>query len=377
MKSKLLFTISIALFAICNLKAQCLNGGCEVGLSRSQSIEGEFIGHYEAGKKQGLGITYSHNSDGLITTYSSYMENKKSGTSYQLSYNESTNTSVHTFTSYNNDIIMYPSFRVLKTGQKALVEVSFGESDGWEKFDGAMTKEDLQVKTTIYEGTPTFFAFNDGNQIIAFSKTISSIMLLTSSNSEKYFNGLQVDSNDKRLLVSAFPKSGADKTVFRTSNFKGNEMPGDGLWLYRRYFNNELSYKFMYEDVLELPSQQDVKQQKLQKAFDYVAEQVSNYDFQKGYKGIAQDFIDTLNDIKSRAEDKGLAISETYDVIMVELLLHKGKAVESLRYAKSAYEKSPSSYTSINTLISTKFENHKEILSKIKNKTGEELVKNN
>ncbi len=377
MKIKLLLTTTISLIVTLNLQAQCLNGGCEVGLSRSHSIEGEFIGHYENGEKQGLGITYKRNIEGLITTYSNYDSDKKTGVAYQLEYDKNTQASIHTFISYEKGVAMYPALRISKVEKKATIEVSFSESDGWEKFDGTKTKEDLQVNTTIYEGTPTFFAFNDGKQIIAISKTVGSINLLTSKASETYFNGLQVESNDNRLLVSVFPKAGADKTIFRTNNITGNEGPEEGLWLYRRYFDNELSYKLMYEDVLELPSQQDVRQQKLQKAFDFVAEQVNDYDFQKGYKGRAQDFIDTLNDIRSRAESKGLAISATYDIIMVELLLHKGDSTESLRYAKSAYEKSSSSYASIDKLILTKFENHTDLLTKIKNKTGEELVGNN
>jgi len=374
---KLLFTTTIALFAIWGLKSQCLNGGCEVGLSRSQSIEGEFIGHYEDGKKQGLGITYGRNIDYFITTYSNYIDNKKDGVVYELKFDKNTNMSTHTFIAYDNDIAIYPAFRISKLKQKATIEVFFNEEDGWEKFNGDRIEEDLQVKSTIYEGTPTFFAFNDGHQLIAISKTMDSINLLTSSDTQKYFNGLQIESNDSRLLVSVFPNEGAEKTIFRTNDVLGKDGPEDGLWLYRRYFNGELSYKFMYEDVLELASQKDIRQQKLQKAFDYVAVQVDTYDFKKGYKGRAQDFIDTLNDIKSRAEVKGLVISATYDVIMVELLLHKNETAESLRYAKSAYQKSSSSYTSIDKLITNKFEEHKGLLSKIKNKEGEELVKNN
>lgn len=377
MNLKLLFAPAIMLCTMTSINAQCLNGGCEVGLSRSNVKDGVFIGNYEGGKKDGLGISYLYNPKGQTASYVTYMEGEKVGVEYLKEENNSTQTVVHTFKSYSNGSVIYPAFRITKKDSKTNMDVAFDEKSGWEKYDGDKAKGDLQIKSVMHDGSPAFIAFNGKNQTMAISATISSINLLSSEASEKYYNPLQIDLKGERLLVDVFPKVGADETSFRTSTNWDMNNPEDGVWIYKRYFNNELSYKYMYEDVLELPSQQAIKQQKVQKALDFVAEQVEEYNFEKGYKGKAQDFIDILDDIKYRAENKGLAMTTTYDLLMIELYLRKGDKKKSLYYAQSAYEKSPTSYDSINTLVSTKFSDHIDIVKNLKKSdTGLALSEN-
>ncbi len=365
------------LCSITSINAQCLNGGCEVGLSKSNIKEGTFIGNYEGGEKDGLGISYLDNPKGQTTSYAAYIEGKKIGVEYLQERDNTTQTVVHTFKNYFENNVMYPAFRITKQGTKTNMEVAFDEKKGWQKYDGDVAKGDLQIKSLMHNGSPTFIAFNGKDQIMAITTTINSINLLSSQASEKYYNPLQIDLKEERLLVDLYPKAGADETSFRSSTNWDINNPEEGMWLYKRYFNNELSYKFMYEDILELPSDQEIKQQKVQKALDFVATQVEEYNFEKGYKGKPQDFIDILDDIKYRAESKGLSMTTTYDLLMIELYLRKGDKQKSLYYAQSAYEKSPTSYESINTLVSTKFAEHIDIIKNVKkNRTGLALSEN-
>ncbi len=370
MKLKLLSITAFLLCLISSSYSQCLNGGCEVGLSRSEIKNGVFIGHYENGEKSGLGINYMYNPKGPSTSYSEYIGGQKSGVEYQQDVETGTQKTIHTFRNYSNGALIYPAFRISKENKKTKIEVAFNDTSGWEKYDGDKTLGDLSVKGIIHDGSPAFIALNGKDQVMAISATVGSISLLSSETKEKYYNALQLSLKDNRLTINTFPKAGADETVFRTNVGWDMQNPEEGIWLYKRYFNNELSYKSTYEDVLELPSQKDVKEQKLQKAFDYVAAQVEEYDFEKGYEGKAKDFIDMLKDIKERAERSGLDISNTYDITMIRLYLQTGDEDNILKYALSACIKSSNSYTLINDLITTNFKQHADLLPLIKKNEG-------
>ncbi len=376
MKLKLLGITAIWLCTMSSSYSQCLNGGCEVGLSRSEIKNGVFIGHYENGEKLGLGINYINNPKGTSTSYAEYIGGQKSGVEYQQDVETGTRKTIHTFKNYVNGTVIYPAFRISKENKKTKIEVAFSATHGWEKYDGDKTLGEMSVKGIIHDGSPAFMAFNGKDQVMAISATVRSISLLSSEVTEKYYNALQLDSKDNRLTINIFPKAGADETVFRTNIDWDMQNPEDGIWLYKRYFNNELSYKSTYEEVLELPSQKDVKEQKLQKAFDFIAEQVEDYDFEKGYKGKAKDFIDILKDIKERAERKGLDISNTYDLTMIRLYLQIGDKDNILQYALSACIKSSNSYTLINDLITTNFKQHEDLLPLIKKNEGIALSSN-
>lgn len=350
--------------------SQCLNGGCEVGLSRSEIKNGVFIGHYENGEKQGLGINYINNPKGTSTIYAEYIGGEKSGVEYQQDVDTGTQKTVHTFKNYSNGTVIYPAFRISKENKKTKIEVAFSKTHSWEKYDGDKTLGEMSVKGIIHDGSPAFMAFNGKDQVMAISATVGSISLLSSEVTEKYYNALQLDSKDNRLTINIFPKAGADETVFRTNIDWDIQNPQEGVWLYKRYFNNKLSYKSTYEEVLELPSQKDVKQQKLQKAFVFIAEQVEEYDFEKGYEGKAKDFIDMLKDIKERAERQGLDISNTYDLTMIRLYLQTDDKDNILQYALSACIKSSNSYTHISDLITTNFKQHADLLPLIKKNEG-------
>lgn len=356
--------------------SQCLNGGCDVGLSRSEIKNGVFIGHYENGEKLGLGISYIYNPKGTSTSYAEYIGGKKSGVEYQQDVETGTQKTIHTFKNYSNGTVIYPAFRISKEDKKTKIEVAFSDTSGWEKYDGDKTLGDLSVKGIIHDGSPAFIALNGKDQVMAISATVGSISLLSSQITEKYYNALQMDSKDDRITINVFPKAGADETVFRTNIGWDMQNPEDGTWLYKRYFNNELSYKSTYEEVLELPSQKDIKEQKLQKAFDFVAQQVKDYDFEKGYKGKTKDFIDMLRDIKERAERSGLDISSTYDITMIRLYLQIDDRDNVLQYALSACIKSSNSYTLINDLITTNFKQHADLLPLIKKNEGIALSNN-
>lgn len=376
MKLKYLSITAIWLCTMSSSYSQCLNGGCEVGLSRSEIKNGVFIGHYENGEKLGLGINYTYNPKGTSTSYAEYIGGNKSGVEYQQEVETSTKMTIHTFKNYSEGIVIYPAFRISKEHKKTKIEVAFSDTDGWKKYDGDQRLGDLSIKSVIHDGSPAFIAFNGKDQVIAISATVGSIELLSSEVKEKYYNALQMSSDDNRLMINLFPKAGADETVFRTSIDWNMQNPQDGVWLYKRYFDNELTYKYMYEDVLELPSQKDVKQQKLQKAFDFIAEQVDDYDFEKGYKGKAKDFIDTLQDIKERAERKGLDISNTYDLTMIRLYLQNDDKDSILKYALAACIKSSNSYTTINEIITTDFKQYSDLLPLIKKNEGLTLSSN-
>ncbi|MFC4636491.1 hypothetical protein ACFO3O_21475 [Dokdonia ponticola] len=370
MKLKLLSIMAIWLCTMSNSYSQCLNGGCEVGLSRSEIKNGVFIGHYENGEKLGLGINYIYNPKGLLTSYAEYIGDKRSGVEYQQFIETGTEKAIHTFKNYSNGTVIYPAFRISKENKKTKIEVAFNEISGWQKYDGDKTLGELSVKGIIHDGSPAFIALNGKDQVMAISATVGSISLLSSETKEKYYNALQLNLEDDRLTINIFPKAGADETFFRTNIGWDMQKPEEGTWIYKRYFNNELSYKFTYEDVLELPSQKDVKEQKLQKAFDYVADQVEEYDFEKGYDGKAKDFIDMLKDIKERAERSGLDISNTYDLTMIRLYLQIGDEDNILKYALSACIKSSNSYTLISDLITTNFKQHEDLLPLIKKNEG-------
>lgn len=362
-----IIVITIALLSYSwSSSAQCLSGGCEVGLSTSQTENGIFVGNYENGKKSGLGIVYQSDVNGRTSIYANYIGGEKSGVEYTQTYSELSSLVTHTFTGYQNDVIMYPAFRISKEDRKMMMEVSFGENLGWQKYSGDKTKGNLEIQGRILEDTPTFFALNGSDEIMEITATISSIEVLTSSKTDKYYNGLQLDITNDRILVSHFPKAGANITRFRNSVNWDFENPDTGVWLYRRYFNEELSYKQNYNDVLELPSEKEVKEQKVQKAFDFIAEQVEDYDFNKGYEGKLDDFIDMLTDIKQRAEGKGLDVSYTYDMTMMKLHLQNGNRNRSLYYAQNAYRKSPSCYAAISNLVTTKYCQFEDIIKKVK-----------
>jgi len=350
--------------------SQCLNGGCDVGLSRSELKNGVFIGHYENGEKLGLGISYIYNPKGTSTIYAEYIGNKKSGVEYQIDMETGTQETVHTFKNYFNGTVIYPAFRISKENKKTKIEVAFSDTDGWKKYDGDKTIGEMSVKGIIHDGSPAFIALNGKDQVMALSATVGSLSLLSSELTEKYYNALQMSLKDNRLTMNIFPKAGADETVFRTNIDWDMQNPQEGIWLYKRYFNNELSYKSTYEEVLELPSQKDVNQQKLQKAFDFIAAQVEGYDFEKGYEGKAKDFMDMLKDIKERAERKGLDISNTYDLTMIRLYLQLDDKDSILKYALSACIKSSNSYTLISDLITTNFKQHADLLPLIKKNEG-------
>jgi len=366
MKFKLLSVVFTVFCTILNSYSQCLNGGCEVGLSRSEIENGVFIGHYENGEKLGLGINYMYNPKGPSTSYAEYIGGKKSGVEYQQDIKTGTKKIIHTFKNYFNGVVIYPAFRISKDDKKTKIEVAFNDTSGWKKYDGDQTLGDLSVKSIIHDGSPTFIAFNGKDQVMAISATVGSINLLSSEVTEKYYNALQLDLNDNRLIVNIFPKAGADETVFRTNIGWDMQNSEEGVWLYKRYFNNELSYKSTYEEVLELPSQKDIKEQKLQKAFDFIATQVEDYDFKNGYKGKTKDFIDMLKDIKERGERNGLDISNTYDLTMIRLYLQVDDRDNILQYALSACIKSSNSYMRISNLITTNFKQHVDLLPLIK-----------
>lgn len=370
MNLKLVSSIVIALCSIWGTSAQCLSGGCEVGLSRSQADNGVFIGNYENGEKSGLGITYTYNPQGSSTSYVEYIEDTKTGVEYRQDVHNSTKETIHTFQSYFNGVVIYPAFRITKEDKKTKIQVTYNSEDGWVKYDGDQTVGELQVVSVIHDGSPAFIALNGKDQVMAISATVETISLLSSEVTEKYYNGLQLDSKDNKLTVNIFPKAGADETIFRTNLDWNMQDPGDGLWLYKRYFNDQLSYKATYDDVLDLPSQKEIKERKLQKAFDFIADQVEEYDFEKGYPGKAKDFIDMLKDIKERAERKGLNISNTYDITMIKLYLQQGDKDKTLQYAQTACIKSANSYNLISELINTKFKDHAELLPLIKKNEG-------
>ena len=370
MKLKGIAFLAIVLCTYWSASAQCLNGGCEVGISRSQHDNGVFIGHYEDSKKLGLGITYEYSPKGKYTSYANYNRDKKNGVQYEIERLNGSQTTVHTFTSYVDDVPLYPAMRITKENRKTNIEVAFSESNGWKKYTGDKTEGDASIKSIIHEGTPAFLAINGKDVVMAITATVSTIELLSSNPNEKYYNALQILSKNDLLKINIFPKAGADETSFVTNVDWDMQNPQDGTWLYKRYFNNELSYKFYYEDVLALPSQKDVKQQKLQKAFDFITQQIDDYDFDKGYEGRAKDFIDMLKDIKERAQRKGLDIPITYDIAMFELHLRNKDEDKALYFAKSAYLKSTRSYDMIAELISSKLSQHSDILTKIKSTDG-------
>lgn len=350
--------------------AQCLNGGCQVGLSKAQTDNGVFIGHYENGNKQGLGITYTYNPDGTTTSYADYMEGEKNSVEYIQTINPTTQVNTHTFQNYYKGTPIYPALRITKEGKKMTIEAAFANNDKWIKYEGKKTIGELKVATKIHDGTPTFIAMNKQDQVMAVSTTVNSISLLSSDETEKYYNPLQFESRNNRLTINIFPKMGTDETIFRANIDWDMKHPDDGLWLYKKYFDSELSYKFTYEEVLDLPSAQEIKQQKLQKAFDFIAEQVEDYDFEKGYEGKAKDFIDMLKDIKERAERKGLTISNTYDITMIRLHLQNGDKDSILKFAQTACIKSSTSYDLIKDLITTQFVKHADLLPLIKQNQG-------
>ncbi|TVZ51924.1 hypothetical protein [Dokdonia sp. Hel_I_53] len=364
MKIKLLTTAMLICTALTTY-AQCLNGGCDVGMSRSAIENGVFVGHYEDGEKLGLGISYLYNPEGSSIIYANYINDKPNGVVYQQDILTSDEITVHTFKNHQNGSIIYPAFRFTKENKKTKIEVAFKEND-WKKYEGDQVEGELQIKNVLFDGSPAFLALNGKDQVMALSATISHIELLSSEPQEKYYNPLQLSSKDNRLVINVFPKAGADETEFKTSLDWDMEKPQEAVWYYKRYFNNELVYKFNYEDVLELPSAQDIKQQKLEKAFEFIAEQVDDYDFEKGYEGKAKDFIDILNDIKERAARKGLTASSTYDITMTKLHLINGDKVKSLQFAQNACDKTPSSYDIITNLIKTEFTEHTDILPMLK-----------
>ncbi len=365
MKLSTLRIIAITLFSISSASAQCLNGGCEVGLSRESIKNGVFIGHYQEGERLGLGISYLFNPTGTSTSYTNYISGKKNGVEYHREVETANNTTTHTFKNYFDDTFIYPALRIIKQDKSTAIEVIFSESEGWRKYDGDEKKNNLEVKSTVHDGSPVFLAFNDGNQVMAIATTVSSIELLSSELTEKYYNPLQMDFNDDRLVISLFPKAGSDETSFRASLDWDMEHPEEGLWLYKRYFNNKLSYKLTYSEILELPSEREIKQQKLQTAFELIAKQAEDYDYENGYVGKVQDFIDMLQDIKERAELKGLTISQTYDITMTKLYLQMGNQEKSSYYAQTACVKSINSLTILREYISSKFKEDLNILDNI------------
>lgn len=362
--------MAIWLCTMSTFYSQCLNGGCEVGLSRSAIKNGVFIGHYENGEKLGLGINYIYNPKGLLTSYAEYIGDKISGVEYQQFIETGTEKAIHTFKNYSDGIVIYPAFRISKEDKKTKIEVAFNDTSGWEKYDGDKTVGDLSVKGIIHDGSPAFIALNGKDQVMAISATVASISLLSSEVKEKYYNALQLDLENDRLTINIFPKAGADETLFKTNIGWDMQKPEEGVWLYKRYFNNELSYKSTYEEVLELPSEKDIKEQKLQKAFDFIATQVEDYDFENGYKGKAKDFIDMLKDIKARADRNGLDVSNTYDITMIRLYLQIGDKDHILQYGLSACTKSSNSYRLISDLITTNFKQHEDLLPLIKKNEG-------
>lgn len=370
MKSNLVSSVVIALCSMWSSNAQCLNGGCELGLSKSQSGNDIFIGHYENGDKHGLGITYTYNLNKTTISYSDYIIGKKNGVQYKQTLDSATQILIHTFQNYDNDIPIYPALRITKDDNKTKIEVAFTSDLKWSKYDGEKKIGDLKIANVIHNGSPTFIAMNKSNQVLAISATVNTVKLLSSLQTEKYYNPLQLESKDNKLAINTFPKDGTEKTVFRTHVDWDKDNADDGLWVYKRYSNDELSYRFTYEDFLELPSAQDIKQQKLQKAFDFIAEQVDDYDFNKGYQGKVKDFMDILTDIKERAERKGLTISPTYDITMIRLHLENGDKDNTLRYAQTACIKSSNSYDLINDLITTRFVKHVDLLPLIKQNRG-------
>ncbi len=366
MKCKVVLIAAVWLCTMSTSYAQCLSGSCEVGLSRSEIDNGVFIGHYENGEKMGLGISYIYNPTGTTTSFSDYFDGNKTGVEYQIDVETGTENTVHTFKHHLNGAVLYPAIRISKVDKKTKIEVAFSDDNEWSKYDGDTTYNGMSVMSVIHDGSPAFIGLNGDNQVMAVSATIASVNLLTSLETEKYYNPIQLDSKDDRIVISHFPKAGADETVFRTTVGWDMKNFEEGLWLYKRYFNDELSYKFTYEDVLELPSQKDIKQQKLQKAFDFIAAQVDEYDFEKGYEGKAKDFIDMLKDIKERAELKGLDISHTYDLTMIKLHLQSGNEDDVLKYSLTACIKSPNSYTAINEMITNQYPKYIELLPLIK-----------
>ena len=363
MKFKILF---IAIIVWSSSNAQCLRGGCDIGLSTSQSKNGVFIGNYEAGKKSGLGIVYNNTSIDNTASFVNYILGKKSGVQYSQTYHKTNQLVIHTFSYYHNDQLMYPIFRITKQDRKTKMEVAFDNDEGWKKYSGDEVNGELQIKSTIYNDVPTFFAFNGENQIMAITTTISVIEILTSPKTDKYYNGLQLNLNDDRMLISTFPHSGGNITRFRSAPYWDIENPDDGVWLYRKYLDKELVDKYIYDDVLELPSEIEIKNEKFESAFDFIAKQVDEYDFEKGYEGKAKDFIDMLTDIKERGQNKGLTVSSTYDLTMMKLYLQKGDRSQALFYAENAYQKSPSNYEKISEIITAKFSQFEDILITVK-----------
>jgi len=333
MKFKILF-IAIIVCVWSSSNAQCLSGGCDIGLSTSQFVN--------------------------------YVMGKKSGVQYHQTYHKTSQLVIHTFSYYHDDQVMYPIFRITKQDRKTKMEVAFDEEEGWKKYNGDEINGELQIKNTIYNDVPTFFAFNGENQIMAIAATISTLEILTSPKTDKYYNGLQLNLNEDRMLISAFPQTGGNITRFRSTPYWDIENPDEGVWLYRKYFDKELVDKYMYDDILELPSEKEIKNKKFESAFYFIAEQVDEYDFEKGYEGKAKDFIDMLTDIKERGENNGLTVSSTYDLTMMKLYLQKGDRSKALFYAESAYRKSPSNYEKISDVITTKYDQFEDILTTVK-----------
>ncbi len=364
MRLKLLTTILLMFIAL-TTSAQCLNGGCDVGMSRSAIENGVFIGHYEDGEKLGLGISYLYNAEGSTIIYANYINDIENGVVYQQDIVDGGGTTIHTFKNHQNGNVIFPAFRFTKEDKKTTIEVAF-TAENWQKYEGDKTEGELQIKNVLFDGSPAFLAINGKDQVMALSATISHIELLSSEPQEVYYNPLQLSSKDNKLVINVFPKAGADETEFKTSLDWDMKTPQEGIWYYKRYFNNELVYKYNFDEILELPSAQDIKQQKLQKAFDFIAEQVNDYDFEKGYEGKAKDFIDLLNDIKERAARQGLTASSTYDLTMTKLYLIKGDKVQSLMYAQNACDKAANNYEVITNLIKTEFAEHSDILPMLK-----------
>jgi len=366
MKLKLLLLSAILSGAAISSRAQCLAGGCNIGLSTSEAKDGVFIGNYEQEKKAGLGITYTYNPEAKQSSYVNYLKDKKDGVEYIQKLDVQEETIVHTFKNYQNDEVVYPAFRMTKKSKQLIIEVAFDEVSGWKKYNGDQKSKNLQVKSIIHEGSPVFLAFNGKDQVMAIAATVSSIELLSSPVKEKYYSPLQLRINEERFVVDVFPKAGSYKTNFRSNVGWDMENYDDGTWIYKRYFNDELSYKFTYEDILELPSEQEIKQRKVQEAFDFVAKQVKEHNFKKGNKEKAKEFIDILADINARALNKGFTIPVVYDITMTELHLRNGDRAKSLQYAQSAVSKSDSSYKIINNLVTTEFTEYEDLLKEIK-----------
>lgn len=118
MKLKLLSITAIWLCTLSSSHSQCLNGGCDVGLSRSEIKNGVFIDPYENGEKLGLGINYIYNPKGTSTNYAEYIGGKKSGVEYRQDVETGTQKTIRTFKNYVDGTVIYPDFRISKEDKK-------------------------------------------------------------------------------------------------------------------------------------------------------------------------------------------------------------------------------------------------------------------